>query len=463
MGLKKILYDLKDRLKDRHMFSIIIFFLIIISIMGLFIFKKQQQYKQASENAYNYAFYELVDYIEEVEVYLAKSLISTTPEHGAETLMNVWRDANLASTYLSQLPITVEGLSNTQKFLNQISDYSYSLAQKNINGDALSQEDLDNLEKLHDYSVELEKTLIDLSNNINDGTISWNELNKKGSHTFAQEVSNFSQDSFKNIEENFHEYAGLIYDGAFSEHMVNPERKGLTGNDISEEEAKQIAINFVNQDNIVSITSNGFSENGNIPSYIFSVVLKNSKKNNYMTIAISKKGGHIVFMNYNREIGEETLTMEEANNIGLNFLKEKGYKNMKETYFMKQNGILTVNYAYEQNSVTIYPDLIKVKIALDNGEILGLEASGFLNSHTNRNIESPSISKEYAKETLNKNLEILSDGLAIIPTEYNTEVLCWEFKGQVKGNDFLIYINAETGKEEDILVIIDTPDGTLTM
>ncbi len=155
--------------------------------------------------------------------------------------------------------------------------------------------------------------------------------------------------------------------------------------------------------------------------------------------------------------------MEEANNIGLNFLKEKGYKNMKETYFMKQNGILTVNYAYEQNSVTIYPDLIKVKIALDNGEILGLEASGFLNSHTNRNIESPSISKEYTKETLNKNLEILSDGLAIIPTEYNTEVLCWEFKGQVKGNDFLIYINAETGKEEDILVIIDTPDGTLTM
>ena len=28
--------------------------------------------------------------------------------------------------------------------------------------------------------------------------------------------------------------------------------------------------------------------------------------------------------------------------------------------------------------------------------------------------------------------------------------------------DFLVYINAETGAEENILVIIDTPNGVLT-
>lgn len=47
--------------------------------------------------------------------------------------------------------------------------------------------------------------------------------------------SNISKDSFKNMEENFHEYSGLIYDGAFSEHITSKEKKGLTGDDITEE------------------------------------------------------------------------------------------------------------------------------------------------------------------------------------------------------------------------------------
>jgi len=51
----------------------------------------------------------------------------------------------------------------------------------------------------------------------------------------------------------------------------------------------------------------------------------------------------------------------------------------------------------------------------------------------------------------------------MIPTEYKTEVLCWEFKGKVEDREFLVYINTQTGKEEDILVILNTPNGTLTM
>jgi len=60
-------------------------------------------------------------------------------------------------------------------------------------------------------------------------------------------------------------------------------------------------------------------------------------------------------------------------------------------------------------------------------------------------------------------VEILSSGLAIIPTNYKTEIFTYEFKGKLNNRDFLVYINAETGKEENILMIIDTPNGILTM
>ena len=462
MNIREKLYNFKNRLKDRHMYSIIIVLLAICIALGIGLYKKQTEYRQAMENSYNLAFFELVEYVQNVENYLAKSLISNSPEHGAETLTNVWREANLASSYLAQIPIATNELANTAKFLNQVSEYSYSLSRKNIYNEALSNEDLDNLKQLHNYSVELENTLNQLALEMNEGKISWGELNKKGTPAFAQQVSNLSQDSFGNITKNFEEYAGLIYDGAYSEHINEGAHKALSDTEITEDEAKEKVKQYLGEEKVAEIISNGLIENGQIPAYDFSVKL-NGEKEYYAYISITKQDGYVLQMNQNRDIKTEVLSDEEANSIGQEYLATHGFENMKETYFLKQDGIITINYAAVQNDVVIYPDLIKLKIALDNGEIMGIETSGYLNSHTTRDIATPKISKEAAKKTINSDLQIESEGLAIIPTEWNTEVLCWEFKGKVDDTEFLVYINADNGREQDILVIIDTPNGTLTM
>ena len=168
-------------------------------------------------------------------------------------------------------------------------------------------------------------------------------------------------------------------------------------------------------------------------------------------------------MNYNRDVTAEILSNEEADNKGKEYLEKRGYTNMKETYYLKQEGIMTINYAYVQDGVVMYPDLIKVKVALDNGDILGVETTGYLNNHTVRDISNIKITKEETKKTLNSQLNIESEGMAVIPTEWQTEILCYEFKGKVDDTEFLVYINAENGREEDILVIKDTPNGILTM
>lgn len=455
------LIDWKNRLKKGHMLSVICVLLIIVAVLGVILYQKQREYRQASENSYNMAFYDLVDYVQNVENYLAKSLVSSTPEHGAETLTNLWREANLAQVYLSRLPIESQELEKTARFLNQVSDYSYSLSRKNIYNEGLSQDDLNNLKELHSYSVELENTLNQLAEDLNNGRFEWGELTKKGTYVFAQQVDNISKESFSNMEENFHQYNGLIYDGAFSEHLTNAEKKGLTGEDITEEQAKQKAEEFIGKDKIKEITNLGLSENATIPAYDFSI---NSNEENHINISISQKGGHVVSMNSDRSVNSEIISQDEANEKGKQYLNQKGFPNMKETYYLKQDGIVTINYAFTQQDVVMYPDLIKVKVALDNGEVLGIETTGYLNNHVeNRDISNVKISKEEAKKTLNKDLQIGSEGLAVIPTEWKTEILCYEFKGKVEDREFLVYINAENGREEDILIITNTPNGTLTM
>lgn len=438
--------------------GIIIFILIVsIGVLGYFLYKKNNQTKLVSQNLYNNNFYELVNYVQNVETYLAKSTISTSNTHSAETLTYLWREANLAQTYLSSLPIESQELQNTEKFLNQVSDYSYTLSRKNIRGEDLSDEEIKTLEELHSYSVELQNVLNQLATELDNGSITWDDLTANGKEEFAQAVS-LNSDVFSSLEENFHEYSGLIYDGAFSEHLTSSSPKGITGDEISEEDAKNKIKEIY--ENVKEISSSGESENSELTSYNFSVKTDNEEN---ISIAITKKGGHILYSNYNRDVTDENLSYDEANQKAMEFLEKQGYNNMKETYYLNEGGIVTINYAYSKDNVVMYPDLIKVKVALDNGEILGIETKGYLNNHIERNISNKLISINDAKKHLNKNLNIESEGLAIIPTEYQTEVLCYEFKGKIQDTEFLVYINAETGAEEDILVIYNTPNGVLTM
>lgn len=428
--------------------------IVIAVILGINLYNKNTSYANVVQNDNNKAFYEVVDRIQNSKIYLAKSMISKEARHGAKTLMEVWRETDLATCYLSMVPIESQEIENTEKFLNQVSEYSYTMANKCIDGQDLSDDEMDKIQELYNYANDLSNTLNEMITELNNGIIKWEDLKKNSEGSDISEVSNFNM-----VEQNFHEYSGLIYDGAFSEHITSSEKKGLTGDDIDEESAKQKVIEFIGKDNIKEISSLGYSENASIPEYNFSI--KTSNEDN-VSVSISKKGGHIVYMNSNRTVNTEVISQDEANEKGKEFLNNHGFQNMKETYYLKQDGIVTINYAYTQNNVIIYSDLIKVKVALDNGEVLGIETTGYLNNHTQRDTSKVKISKEDAKKTLNKDLQITSEGLAIIPTEYKTEILCYEFKGKVDDREFLVYINAENGREEDILVITNTPNGTLT-
>ncbi|MDY3258558.1 MAG: germination protein YpeB [Ruminococcus callidus] len=428
--------------------------LIVIAVLGYNLFNQKTAYATTKENDYNMAFYQVVENVQNVKTYLAKAMISKSAEHGAEMLTHVWREANLAQAYLGMLPIESQELENTEKYLNQVSEYSYSLSRKNIDGEGLTDDDMNKIKELYNYSNDLANTLNQMADELNNGTLKWSDLMKNTEGSEIAEVSTFDV-----VEENFHEYSGLIYDGAFSEHITSSEKKGLTGDEIDEETAKQKAEKFIGKDKIKSTQNNGFVENGSIQVYRFEMTTNDDKT---IGISISKKGGHIVFMNYNRDVNEEKISEQEAVQKGKEYLASKGFNNMQETYYMKENGFITVNYAYKQGDVLMYADLIKVKIALDDGEVIGLETTGYLNCHYERSIPSNKISIEEARKNLSDKAQITSQGLAMIPTEWKTEKYCYEFKGKIEDIDFIAYINAETGEEEDILIVTNTPNGTFT-
>ena len=165
--------------------------LMIFVGMSFYLNIRNKELTQTLSNSYDKAFYELVEYTENVETLLAKAQISNTSSYSAKTLNNIWRKADLAQSSLSQIPTDSNVLNTAVKFFNQLSDYSYSLANKLIDGENLKDDDYENLNDYYETCQTLNSTIQGLASDLASNSISWKELTKEENTAFlAQEVAN---------------------------------------------------------------------------------------------------------------------------------------------------------------------------------------------------------------------------------------------------------------------------------
>lgn len=428
--------------------------LIIFSLEMANNFKRQ---KNLVQDEYNKSMYLAVSYINNVEVDLAKLLVTSTPKMSAVTLADIWKQANLAKECLEQIPVGQNSMANASKYLTQVSDFSYTLMKQNISDIKLTEEEYEKLKHIYEDSSKLSSKMSDIYDDLNAGRIKWDELEKIGNEKLPDnDISN----SISEVGKTFQNYEGLIYDGAFSDHLLSSEPKFLSQKEISEDDAKKyIEEVILNDEKIEKIEFKGES-NGKIELYNFDVTLDSKQKR---TISITKNDCKLYLMIGDKKVKEQNISVDEAKKGGMEFLNKLGIDNMIETYYQKTENMIVINYAATQDGVILYPDLIKVKISLDDGKVYGVEAAGYIFNHTTRNNLKTSISQEKAKSILNSSLEIISSDMALIPTESNSEILTYEFKGKIDNREFLIYINADNAREEKVLLVIDNKNGVLTM
>lgn len=442
--------------------NVVIAILALTTLFGAWQYHRAVLLRRQLDAQYNRAFYEMAGYVQDIEVLLTKAMLTSSPQKAADILKEIWHRAELVSTNLGQLPVQQGALVNTQKFISQVGDYAKTLNGQNVKGQVMSKEQMDTIKNLHQFAVSLNESLDKFQGELSAGTMKWENLAGEGAKLFSKTDVQVPQ-SISNIDGTFENMPTLIYDGPFSEHMTNQKALGLSGENISEDQAIEKLGNLFGKENIRNIQKVSDNKNGVIDTYNFRFELKGKKEASVAEADVSVVGGKVVWFLYNRDVGDVELDIDKAKEIGKQFLDKSGFKSMKDTYYTEQQGIATINYAYVQDGVTVYPDLVKVKVALDNGEIVGFESKGYLMSHRERDIPKPAITEAEALQRVARKENILSSGLTIIPTNYGKELFCYEFKGKVDDQDFLVYINAITGEEEDILLIINSEEGILTM
>lgn len=396
---------------------------------------------------------QLGTYMDDIDLNLQKCMYSSSSAMLSDVASKLWRSSSSAKESLSEITDGNTEISGVYKFLSQVGEYTLSLNEKLASGEKLTKEETDNLKKLKSYSKKLSQTINYLIEEEENGGLNFEEI--KSTLQSEGDEKLYLATELNDANQSLEDYPTLIYDGPFSDH-INSKKSELVENleEVTQDKAQEKAAKFlgVKKDEIYFLNKT----DSNLSTYTF--------YNAQATVSVTQKGGLVSYMLKSRYAGESTIETEDAIKKATSFLNEKGYTKVKESYYSTVDGVCTVNYSYYEDGITYYTDLIKVSVALDNGDVLGFDATGYIMNHKTRTVPgNVKYTLKSAQKLLKEDLEILSYKKAFIPTDYETENYAYEYHCRAEDSqEILVYIDPVTGEEKDILILLYTDGGVLT-
>ncbi len=442
------------KIRKRNFIRILSFSLaLIISGFGGWIYSENRARMLRRELIHKYeaSLEEVADGVKNMATILSKSLYVGTPYGMCSLTGELEALSGSIEGAMASFPSSIRGSAEISKFVNQVSDFSGTLLKQSLAGEEISKNERQSLKRLAESADSMSKHLDEALTVYNT-----NENWQKRVEGILQkiEVNDVLNDSMNDMAETLTSAPSLIYDGPFSDHIESKEPI-LTKNakKVSMENAKEIAREYL-KNSSGELKLEG-EEEGKIPAYCF------SDEESYISVA--KSGGYVKYFRKNKSSQGGELSFGNAVEIAKKFLKEKIDKEFKETYFFTEENVCVINFAFLQGEVLCYPDLIKVGVSLDSGEVVFYEAVGYIMNHKARTFSEPKHSPLEAQKAVSEHLNIKSNKLVIIPTESGSEKLCYEFLCEGETNEeILVYINVDTLAEENILILLKTDGGTLT-
>ncbi|MCU9613726.1 germination protein YpeB [Caldibacillus lycopersici] len=400
-----------------------------------------------AENNYQRAFHDLTYNIDLLHDKIGTTLAMNSKQSLSPALADVWRITSESHNEVGQLPLTLMPFNKTEEFLSKIGDFSYEAAVRDLDKEPLSEEEYNTLKSLYQQSADIQDELRQVQYLVLKNNLRWMDV-EMALASGKEAADNTIIDGFKTVEKTVEGYSDNDMGPIFtSMEKKEASYKNLPGKEITEKEALSIAKKYIT---IGKSAETKVVKNGDGSDYEFySVSIQD--KNGETNMDITKKGGYPIWIMSNRDIKQQNISLNEASNNALKFLNNRNFKNMELFESSQYDHIGVFTFVSKIDNVRVYPEAIKIKVALDDGSIIGFSAEEYLGTHRTREIPQPKITEDEARKQINKNVKIMESGLAIINNRSNEEVLVHEFLGTLENDTYRIYINAETGDEEEVI------------
>ena len=383
-----------------------------------------RQSRQMLQDTYTRHMLEVQEHLQILSARLGKTAAAGDRRMQVELLSGVARQADGVVNGLTALPLSHAAMSRTIKFCNQLADYALVQALLCAGGQSLT-----DAERQRIGEMENQCTLL---------------LGQLATHSMQE----------MNDPDSAMDYPGMIYDGALSDSSGTAEPKALGTGTIDAQQAVEIARDFVGAERVAKAEP-GVETGGALPSYGVTLTLHDGT---ILNADVTRQGGKLLWIMPEHAAFASGLTLEECTQKAQTFLQSRGYDPMEAGHYQLYDGLAVISFAPVQDGVLLYPDLVKVQLRMDTGELVGLESSAYLMNHTRRGPFAPVVSLQEALERVSPQLDGAAARLCVIPY-HGKEKLCWEVSGTHEEDEDRVYVDAQDGREIEVRRMIREPSG----
>ncbi len=394
------------------------------------------------------SYYNLVDYVDNMDVSMSKLMVSNDKAQQQRLLGNLTTQASLAADDIARIPLKDESKYYTTKYINQVADYSKYLNNRLIDGDSITEADRENLSSLYSINTVLKEELSALNAEMGS-EFDFNTILNEGD-------DNMFLAKFNALEEKAVDYPKLIYDGPFSDSVDKEEPEKAESITTREAEKKFSSI-FAGYD-IKNVESVGESE-GKIDCYN----VRADAVDGEIYASLAKTDGSLIMFNHYADCSEQNYSLEECIKKADEFMVQSGLSDMTAVWATENGATAYINYCYTQGGVIVYPDMVKVTVCKERGIVSAYDSTAYYLNHKQREIDEPTISQKEALTGLSTDLSVLATRLCLILRGETKEVLAYEVFGMAGDAEYYIYVDAKTGKEVQIFRVVSTSEGDLLM
>jgi spore germination protein len=420
--------------------------LVVTAIWGY----KENQDKNSilikTENQYQRAFHDLNAQMVHMDGELGKTLALNSRKQMSNSMTNVWRIAYAAQSDIGQLPMTLMPFDKAQEFMAQIGKFSYDVGVRDLEKEPLSEKEWKTLQTLHQRSEKIRNDLEGLQAKVIDKNLRWMDVEQ----ALASEKENLDNtiiDGFKKVNQTVEQYPEVDWGPTINNLQVQQRTKwnNLKGEKVSKQQVAQQMQQVLGLPSTKGLTVTK-NKKGDYATY--GVHYQQKKKE--INADVTETAGKLVWLMIDRPFGKAKLDYDQAVQKAQAFLAQLGYKNMSVISYDDTAETVSLNFVHQEKGIKIYPEAATVKVAMDNGEIIGLQADEYIFNQVELKDTKPTLTVEQARKQINPHLKVEKDNLAYIYNEAGKLVLCYEFLGTLDKEQYRLFINADTGNEEFI-------------
>ncbi len=427
-----------------------VFLIVLLMVSGYSMFRLQQLEKDhqrisyQAEAMYQRSFGELADSVQTMNEQLAKLLVTSSREQLLYGLSGLWREVYSAISSLGALPVAMHQLEQTDLLLHDVAEYSYYLMRKNVlNQQPLSSQDWQQLEDFYRRSGIVQQELERLETSLLTEDFRLAALS-------VNDEENLVAAAFRSIESQVTALPEIQFEEGV--RKIEPEPQPIQGSVISESEAIDKANAFLS---ILENTQNTNTSQETIQQGSLAFIADHAKlpvygiaypDNRYVEVSCTR--GLILQYYHTRELQNARLSASQAEIQAQNILHKLQLYNMVCVESSMDGTTASFSFVPQQEQVYLYPDMINLQLALDDGTLLSFDQTSYQTRHHHREIASPRIEPDAILQNRNPNFTVDTLRLALIMDEYSTrELLVYELRGRIIGENFSIFIDANTGQE----------------